>query len=145
MAKPVLDLDTLVERAPVRIDGQMYEMLNPAELSILDLHRFGAAGEELASLKRIDSTTEISDEQMQLISATLTRMVRIILRAPAEVQDRLTDVHRFRIVNAFNELTLMPPPAAVVSAEAGPAEPEALPAEPEARVIRPIRSTGVKF
>jgi len=123
MAKqPVLDLDTLVERSPVRIDGVMYEMLNPAELSILDLHRFGAAGVELASLKSIDSSSEITDDQMKLISATLIRMVRIILRAPEEVLDRLTDVHRFRVVNAFNALTLTPPPAAAVSEAAGPAE-----------------------
>jgi hypothetical protein len=123
MAKqPVLDLDTLVERAPVRIDGVMYEMLNPAELSILDLHRFGAAGVELASLKSIDSTTEITDDQMKLISETLRRMVRIILRAPDATLDRLTDVHRFRVVNAFNGLTLTPPPAAAVSEPAGPVE-----------------------
>ncbi len=128
MAKqPILDLDTLVERQPVRIDGVVYEMLNPAELSILDLHRFGAAGAELADLKSIDSTAEISDEQMKLISETLRRMTRIILRAPEEVLDRLTDVHRFRLVNAFNGLTLMPPPAAAVSEPAGTVAEETTP------------------
>lgn len=132
MAQPVLDLDTLIERAPVRIDGKLYEMLNPAELSILDLHRFGAAGVELASLKGAGAAGDWSDEQMRSISATLDRMVRIILRAPDEVHAKLTDVHRFRVVNAFNGLTLNASPGAVVS-EAQPAgDPTPAPAPDEA-------------
>jgi hypothetical protein len=122
MAKqPILDLDTLVERAPVRIDGQLYEMLNPAELSILDLHRFGAAGAELANLREIGA--DPTDEQMNAVSETLRRMVRMILRAPDEVLDRLTDVHRFRVVQAFNGLTLSGPADGV-------SEPEAVAAQP---------------
>ena len=124
-SRPVLlNLDTLVVRPLVAIDGKDYEMLNPGEVSILDLHRFGALGAEFEGItSSVQADTDLTTEQVTAVSVALDRMVRMILRAPEDVLSRLTDVHRYRIIEAFNTLTPSKLPAPRVSkAVAGPVE-----------------------
>jgi hypothetical protein len=124
--RPVLlNLDTLVVRPLVTIDAKDYEMLNPGEVSILDLHRFGALGAEFEGIaSSVKADTALTQEQVQAVSVALDRMVRMILRAPEEVLSRLTDVHRYNIIQAFNSLTPSKLPAPSVSKEvAGPVAP----------------------
>jgi len=131
----ILNLDTLVVRPLVTIDGTDYEMLNPGELSILDLHRFGALGSEFQSITdSAEKDADLTDAQVVQVGATLDRMVRMILRAPDEVLNRLTDVHKYRIVECFSSLTPSRLPESRVSTDAGAGA-----AEPE-----PVPSTGEK-
>lgn len=117
MARPVLlNLDTLVVRPLVKIDQVDYEMLNPGELSIFDLHKFGALGEEFQELtSSVQADTTLTTAQVGAVATALDRMTRMILRAPEEILNRLTDVHRYRIIETFNSLTLTNLPAASVS------------------------------
>lgn len=101
----LLNLDTLVIRPIITIDGADYEMLNPGEISLLDLHRFGALGSEFDALSAAVQGEQMTEEQAAAVSAALDKMVRMILRAPEDLLSRLTDVHRYRIVEAFNMLT----------------------------------------
>ena len=41
MARNILELATLIDRATITVDGKGYELLNPEELSIVDTHRVG--------------------------------------------------------------------------------------------------------
>lgn len=119
MAAPVLELDTLVERATVVIDGQAYELLNSGELSIFELHKFSNISTEFSGLTAKSADAEVTAEQAAAVTSALDRMVRIILKAPDDVLARLKDAHKFKIVAAFNGLTLKSVPAAVVSEPAG--------------------------
>ena len=103
-------------------------MLNPGEVSILDLHKFGALGAEFESISSsVQADAELTPAQVSAVSGALDRMVRMILRAPEEVLSRLTDVHRYRIVEAFNALTPSRLPAARVSKDEAGAVPEQTP------------------
>lgn len=53
MAKdPILDLNTLIERPKITIDGVPYEILSPEELSILDSQAFTFWGGEIERLSK---------------------------------------------------------------------------------------------
>jgi hypothetical protein len=42
MSKVLLDLDTLVVRPKIKIDGKPYEILSPDELPVLTSHRLAS-------------------------------------------------------------------------------------------------------
>jgi len=114
---PILDLDTLNQVHPVRINGQLYDLLAPGALSIFDLHRFGQLGQQMAQLQDITAATPISDDQAQAITDALDKMVRLVLHAPDAIHKLLSDAQRFQVVQAFNGLT----PSAPSSVSAAPA------------------------
>ncbi len=101
--KPLLDLNTLIERETVVIDGETYEITSPSELSIIDHHRLGRQGSRLeVLLQKEDASVQELDETKDLL-ATLCRCV---LRAPDEVHEKLTDTHRLQLAQAFTELLM---------------------------------------
>lgn len=102
MAEPVLSLDTLVERATVAIDGKPHELRNGAELSILDYHRIGRQG--AAVEKMLAQGADLSDAQVSELTRLLDAMLRVVLLAPAEVMDRLSDGQKLQVVQAFSDL-----------------------------------------
>jgi hypothetical protein len=127
MARPVLlNLDTLVVRPLVVIDGTEYEMLNPGELTLLQLHQFGVMGSDLqAAISAATTSPDIASftsAQVASVAALLDRMVRMILKAPPELVSRLSDGHKFQVVSAFNTLTPMTQPVPNVSTPPAGAE-----------------------
>lgn len=116
--KPLLNLDTLIERATVVIDGESHEITSPSELSIIDHHRLGRQGSRLeVLLQKDDASVQELDETKELLDT----LCRSVLRAPDEVHEKLTDTHRLQLAQAFTELlmaTVRPPGAKV--AEGGP-------------------------
>lgn len=99
MSEPLLDLTTAFERDVVRIDGQAFEMLNPGELSIMQLHRIEKIGQRMREITQ----SEVEEEQKADALGRLSREAcgLIFADCPAEVLDRLSDVQRIRVMQAF--------------------------------------------
>jgi hypothetical protein len=97
-AGPLLDLTTLIERSQVRIDGQLYDLLDAGELSLLQYHRLVRLG------ARLDDMQFDTEEQCAEVSRALDEFCRLVLVAPKEVQDKLSDGRRNQIVSVFMKL-----------------------------------------
>lgn len=101
-AAPVLDLDTLIARPCVEIDGARYDILSPDEISVIDSHRFGVAG------KRIEELAGLTGEEVE---AELTQIIdqvarKVAVGVPDEVFAKLSGSHRWAIVDVFTGLLL---------------------------------------
>lgn len=101
---PLLDLNTLVIRPLVRIDGVAYEMRGPDELSILENHRLLALGKRAEAIEEIQDPTEADHAEYQEV---LSRICRTVLLAPAEVLGRLLVPQRAAVALTFSRLWLM--------------------------------------
>lgn len=109
--EPVLDLNTLVERSTIRIDGKLYELKNAGELSLLDYQRVVRCGVEIRDKLKRDEDAELSDAEVTAGSKSLDSLCRLILVAPTEVHDRLQDGHRIAIMKVFTGLQRPAAPA----------------------------------
>lgn len=101
MAKdPILDLNTLIERPKISIDGTPYEILSPEELSILDSQAFTFWGGEI---ERLSKEKDKGEELSSLID-TVAR--KVLVSVPAAVFAKLTGAQKFRVVEVFTVLLL---------------------------------------
>ncbi|WP_457812951.1 hypothetical protein U8C33_32480 [Sinorhizobium meliloti] len=101
MAKdPILDLNTLIERPKITIDGVPYEILSPEELSILDSQAFTFWGGEI---ERLSKEKDKGEELSSLID-TVAR--KVLVSVPATVFAKLTGAQKFRVVEVFTVLLL---------------------------------------
>lgn len=112
---PLLDLDTLIARPTIRIDGTDYEMKRGAEMSLVEYQRVVRFGAKLAKLHGVSlqggqglvtAEGEIPEDDLIESSAAMDGLCRLVLMAPAEVHERLTDTHRAKIIQVF--ITLNP-------------------------------------
>lgn len=102
MAKePLLSLDTLVEHETIKINGKPYDLANLGELTIVDTHRLS---KKHARVDELREKADLSESDVEEFRRELDWMVRLILRAPAEVVDQLGDQHKLRIIRAFTQL-----------------------------------------
>lgn len=102
MAAPathLLDLDTLTEHPSVIIDKHAYELTPPEALSAVEYHRIGKIAPRMFALW--ESATELTPEEEVELEQTLDRVCRIVLKAPDEVHERLTDLQRLAIYQTF--------------------------------------------
>lgn len=102
--EPLLDIETLIERPKIRIDGELYEILSPDEISAVDAQRFGAEGRRIDALSGKDS---LSDKERK----DLTKMLRdisdrVMVGVPEEIREKLSDQHRLQVAEAFILLPL---------------------------------------
>jgi hypothetical protein len=102
--KELLRLDTLITRPQVIIDGQPFEMIAEAEMSIVERQRQAARGRRIMALMSKD-TTPLTDKE----EAELTRLLDEACRAmlvdvPEELYAKLRDGHRLALVEAFGRL-----------------------------------------
>jgi hypothetical protein len=102
MAEPVLDLNTLVERRTIRIDGAPYELTNHSEVSILDYYRIGRQSERLDAM--VNQPEAMAPEQVEELQRLLNELVRFVLRAPDDVHARLNDIQKLQIISVFTDL-----------------------------------------
>ena len=114
MAETVLTLDALVERPIVRIEGEPFEMKNAAELSILDFHTLGKKG---ATVQRLMLKDELDDRGIVELTDALRALVAILLIAPIQVLDALSDTQRIQIAEVFTKLQSKAKPAAAEQVE----------------------------
>jgi hypothetical protein len=101
---PILDLDTLITRPVVVIDGESYEIAAPDELSILDHHRLGHWGRRIDKLME---KPEINELEQAELTRLLTRLTdHILVGVPEPVRAKLSDGHRLSIAEVFTRLPL---------------------------------------
>ncbi len=106
MAKtsPILDLDTLIKRPIIKIDGVNYEIISPDELSVLDHHRLMEQGKRLDALL---SASEMGEEDEAEIKKLLVKITDwIMVGVPPEVRAKLTDAQRMDVGQVFTALPL---------------------------------------
>lgn len=97
----LLDIETLVQRPTVRVDGVPYELLSANELSVLDAQRFSLWASEL---DRLQAAGEEDDPQMQELVDRIAR--KALVDVPHEVFAKLSGVQRLAVVEVFTALLL---------------------------------------
>jgi hypothetical protein len=103
---PILDLDTLVDRPVVKIDGHEYELLTHDLLAPIDGHRMSRSYARIGVL--LDQPT-LSDDEERELEALPDRMCRLVLDAPDPIHAALTSKQRMAILSTFsNVLPLRP-------------------------------------
>ena len=100
--QPILDLETLVRRPSIVIDGEAYDILSPDELSILDTRRLASQGERLEALLGKEQLT--TAEESELGKIILAISARIMVGVPSAIAARLTDSQRLAIIGGFTGL-----------------------------------------
>lgn len=99
---PLLDLDTLVTRPFIAVDGERVDILDPAELSVLESHRFGVWGRRIEEL-----TAQTGDEVEQELEALVATVARkICVGASDELFAKLPGTQRWAIIDLFTGLLL---------------------------------------
>lgn len=100
MTEPLLDLDTLIVRPTIDIDGTRYDILSPDELSVLDNRRFSRWQEELHRLHQADEDSP----ELEALVDTITR--KVLAGVPAAVIDALSGTQKVAVVEVFIGLLL---------------------------------------
>lgn len=101
---PLLDLNTLIVRPVINIDGQEYELVHPAEMTVLDRHRQFARGRRIAELMVKKELSPAEQVEFSRVVDEATRAIGIGI--PDEIHVKLRDGHRFDIIDAFGGLLL---------------------------------------
>lgn len=99
---PLLDLDTLIARPRIAIDGVLFEILHPSELSIIDSHRFGVWGRRIQELASEEG--EKAEDELTGLVDKLARKVGAGI--PDDVFARLSGAHKQAIADVFTGLLL---------------------------------------
>ena len=102
MAAPLLDLNTLVERETVTIDGTRYDMRSDMELSLFELAALERSADKVHAFSR---ELELTPEQRTEYEQLLERAVAIIMVAPPDVLARLRTGQREAILWTFIALS----------------------------------------
>jgi hypothetical protein len=98
----LLDLDTLVVRPFIMVDGERVEILNPDELSVIESHRFGVWGRRIEALA--EQTGKEAEDELEALVATVAR--KICVGASDELFARLPGSQRWAIIDLFTGLRL---------------------------------------
>jgi hypothetical protein len=102
----VLDLNTIVEKLHVRIDGVPHHFSHPDALTLqghLRMERIGPRMGALLEAVAAGATTDADDQELALL---LDEGCRLVLDAPDSVHAKLLDTHRVLILDAFTQLRL---------------------------------------
>ena len=101
MAKPLLTLTTLTEYPTVEIDGVPYALRPADALPASSYQALQTQGDRFDALWKVPQRTA---EETTELETVLDAICRLMLQAPVDVHDKLTDVQRLRICQAFLEL-----------------------------------------
>jgi hypothetical protein len=101
MATSVLNLDTLIERPSVVIDGVSYPLRATDDFAIVEFKRHVKEASRFADLVNQESCTPEEEAESEALA---DRYCRRILKAPAAVHDRLSGSHRLQIITVFAQL-----------------------------------------
>ena len=100
----ILDLQTRQERPSIRIDGTVYELILPSDLDLEEAIWLEKAGRKIGIFSETLKDDEKNEEAARQLRELLKRFVSILLReAPEEVIERLSDVQRLAVVNAYSQ------------------------------------------
>jgi hypothetical protein len=101
MAKaPILDLSTLTEgRPPIRVDGVVYHLKSPDELTLIESHWFTMRGKEIEELAAGADLVALEGLVRVVAKAALADM-------PGDVFERLSATHHMEVAEVFTALLL---------------------------------------
>jgi len=99
MADSLLDLSTSVERPVVNIDGEPYEMRDPNEFTLSQVHELATLGKKLQKLMSKDELSDSESDDLEQIGIDIVTTVMVQL--PREVLDKLSAVSKMKISEAF--------------------------------------------
>lgn len=98
--KALLDLDTLLARPFITVDGQRVEILNPDALSVIESHRFGVWGRRMEELS--GSALPEAEAELEALVATVAR--KICVGASDELFAKLSGSQRWEVIDLFTAL-----------------------------------------
>lgn len=101
-AAPLLDLDTLIIRPAIMIDGRRYEMLSSNEMTIVASHRLGVKGRRIEQL----AASEAADDGVELDRLISEVAREVLVDVPDDVFGKLTGAHKMSVVDVFTGLLL---------------------------------------
>ncbi len=98
----LLDIETLLTRPVIAIDGETYQIRSPGELSVVESLRFGRWGKRIDALQTEDG--EEGDDELDKLVATVARA--ILVDVPDAVFEKLAGTQRWAIIDVFTGLLL---------------------------------------
>lgn len=99
-ADPILDLSTLIQRPPIRVDGVIYHLKSSDELTLLESMQFTTWGNKLKELGEApDKVAELKALVDDVAWAAISDM-------PKAVFKKLKTVQRMQVVEVFTGLLL---------------------------------------
>lgn len=105
--RPLLTINTLVEREYVRIDGEPYELHSYETLPRYDMATLSILGKEMTPLiGKFQDGTLTDEDELKRFDDLLATFCRKVLMAPAAVHAKLQLPHRLNIVLTFMALSL---------------------------------------
>ena len=103
-SKPLIELTTVARRPKIAIDDELYEILSPDELSIVDCHRFAAWGNRIDALMAKASLSQKEERELGTILSDLSD--RIMVGVPKDQRTKLGDAQRMEVAEVFTRLPL---------------------------------------
>ncbi len=107
--EPLLDLNTLIKRSTIDVDGTRYELFHVDELSVLASHRFSVWGRRIEAIDAGADESEAAELNELIDKVALAAIVDM----PAAVFETLSGAHKREIVDVFTALLLRKKLAAV--------------------------------
>ncbi len=102
MAAPLIELTTLIEQPTIKIDGNLYPILHPEQLGVIDFQRLAFMGAKVAELLKKDEPDDADAAELNMIIGDLTD--RIMVSVPAEVRNKLSETQRIAVAEVFMTL-----------------------------------------
>lgn len=118
---PLLNLDTLIERPTIAIDGTRYEIRTPEQSSALDLHRLQRKGQQIQKLMAAEAMTEAEEETVTGLVDEVSDWVMV--GVPEAVREKLSFQQRLTVVEVFTRLPLLKALRRAAGATTGAAAP----------------------
>lgn len=94
---PILDLETLIKRPTIKIDGKSFEIRTPDELSVLESAWFSKKGREIAEAAKQDNQDEVETLMAEVVG-------RCVVDLPEDVLTKLSGAHKAAISELFTQL-----------------------------------------
>jgi len=98
---PILDLTTDYERQNIKVDGVSYLIKSPSDLTLAEYGLMEQLWPRVAALLGIQTRDKRQNKELTTLLDTLCR---VALVAPSDVCDRLGDLNRLFICQAFTAL-----------------------------------------
>ena len=102
MAKPLLDLTTLIEQPTIKINGTTHEIMHPDQLGVIDFQRLSIMAGRVSDLMKKSSHDDSDADALTSVITDLTD--RIMVGVPAEVRAKLTESQRLAVAEVFMTL-----------------------------------------
>jgi hypothetical protein len=138
---PLLDFSTLEpERPKVRIDGELYELTLLSDFGLIAQSRIARLMTEASAIEKevgerpppeptgnakadaaLAALDAVSEDEAHRVVALLDEVVGLILRAPEEVREKLSEVQQRQLIEAFMPAVTAATPSSKASRNQPPA------------------------